>query len=84
MKGKPWVCKNGHVLGMVHRGRRGIRYLRLWRIADQPGDVIGVLNTGSMRDVRCSICGELRSWHADDEALRELMEQIAPLKSVEN
>ena len=73
MQGKPWRCENRHVMGMVHRGRNGIRHLRLWRVAAQPGDVICIIDRGLVRDIRCAVCGSVRTWHPDDEALHDLL-----------
>jgi hypothetical protein len=65
---KPWRCRRGHVLGMVERVRvngRHVDRLLLYRRAIVEGDgtveVMAVVQ-GTVLDVRCSICGAVRTW----------------------
>ena len=79
-----------HVLGLVRRNGRGIRQLWLYRQAvddrapldsDESTsagemaevDVMAVVE-GLALDVRCSICGEMRTWVPGEEAIRRLIE----------
>lgn len=80
---KRWMCPSKkHQLGLVVRNGRGIGQLLLFRQAidlkaDPPAevDVIGVL-VGEMIDVRCSICGRMRTWVPSQEALDRLVESV--------
>jgi len=70
---KPWMCRGGHVLGMVRRNGSGVRQLLLYRQAlgqDGEGevDVMAVVD-GLVMDVRCSVCGRVRTWVPSKEAL---------------
>jgi len=70
---KVWRCKGDHVLGIVVRNGNGIRQLLLYReaVGDSAGrgspasyeevDVVAVIE-GRVVDVRCSICGRVRTW----------------------
>lgn len=84
MKGddaKPWKCPGGeHVMGQVVRNGSGVRQLLLYREAVDPTaeeiqdvDVVAVVQ-GLVLDVRCSICGDMRTWAPGEEALRRLLE----------
>ena len=82
---KAWKCPGGeHVLGMVVRNGSGVRQLVLYRIAipsnSQESDsqieeveVMAVVE-GYVADVRCSICGRVRTWVPGEEAMRKLLE----------
>ena len=81
---KPWKCPGEHVMGLVQRNGRGIRQLWLYRLAvdlsDDPTseemaevDVMAVVE-GLALDVRCSICGRVRTWVPGEEAIRRLLE----------
>jgi len=81
---KPWKCPGGeHVLGMVVRNGSGVRQLVLyreaiWADAVRPDeaeevDVMAVVE-GYVADVRCSICGSVRTWVPGEEAMRKLLE----------
>ena len=82
---KSWMCPGRHVLGLVQRNGRGIRQLWLYRLAvdlsdDDPTseemaevDVMAVVE-GLALDVRCSICGRVRTWVPGEEAIRRLIE----------
>jgi hypothetical protein len=81
-KGKVWTCAGNrrHVLGQVVRNGSGIRQVLLYRNAvdldaDEPAevDVITTLE-GTAHDVRCSICGAIRTWVPGEEAIRKLLE----------
>lgn len=68
-----WRCKGGHVLGWVARRGR-LRELLVLRNAGQPSlaplpeiDVVGLMSAG---EVRCSVCGEVRTWAPDRETRR--------------
>lgn len=76
---KPWRCESGHTLGIVIRNGRGITQLLLYReavdlIADEPGetDVIAVVE-GLAMDVRCNLCGAVRTWVPGEAALRRML-----------
>jgi hypothetical protein len=66
---KPWKCCNGHVMGLTRRNGSKVQQLLLYRQALDmtPGaekeevDVIAVV-IGKTVDVRCSVCGGIRSW----------------------
>jgi hypothetical protein len=79
---KPWKCPGGeHVLGMVVRNESGVWQLVLYRQAcsQQPTadsdevDVMAVVE-GYVADVRCSICGSVRTWVPGEAAMRRLLE----------
>lgn len=80
---KPWKCKGGHVMGQVVRNGSGIRQLLLYRqaveLAPDPApadvDVMAVVE-GQVMDVKCSICGRLRTWVPGEEQLRKLMKDL--------
>ena len=81
---KPWVCRNDDCkahLGRVVRNGNGIRQLLLYRHAvdsraELPAevDVIGILE-GQMNDVRCELCGAVRTWVPGREALLQLLKR---------
>ena len=78
--GKPWRCKGGHALGQVMRNGSGVRRLFLFREAQaEPGEgnteVMAVVE-GFVADVRCSVCGEIRTWFPGEEALKELLKRV--------
>lgn len=77
---KAWTCKQGHVLGQVKRNGRGIRQLLLYRnavdlSAESPVevDVMGYLE-GTMEKIRCSCCGEVRTWEIGRETVEKVVE----------
>jgi len=60
---KPWMCKNGHVLGCVRRNASKIPQLQLYREALDPArgipqqaEVIAIVEEYAA-DVRCSVPG---------------------------
>lgn len=85
---KAWRCPGGeHVMGLVVRNGSGIRQLLLFREAVEMSfspfvtlsdegigdvDVIAVVE-GYAADVRCSICGRVRTWVPGQEALERLL-----------
>ena len=94
---KAWRCKNGHVMGMVRRNGSGVRVLLLYRdaLTLTPGpspisengrgekeqvDVMAVVE-GYVADVRCSICGDVRTWVPGEEALRALIKRAQRLQA---
>lgn len=76
---KPWKCKGGHTLGLVRRNGSGVRQLLLYReaVGDEMAevDVMAVVE-GYVADVRCSVCGRVRTWVPGEEALARLLEQV--------
>jgi hypothetical protein len=92
---KRWRCGDGHTLGFVRRNGSGVRQLMLLReaIGEEPAkaaspeggtevDVMAVVE-GYVADVRCSICGAVRTWVPGEEALRKMMESAARRGDVE-
>ena len=84
---RAWVCSGNkrHVLGQVRRNGRGIRQVLLYRVAvnlddkePEEVDVITVLE-GAAYDVRCSICGAIRTWTPGEETIRRLVEEYQAL-----
>ncbi len=86
---KPWMCPSKeHVLGLVVRNGSGVRQLLLYREAiaahPDPGgmdevDVMAMVE-GYVADVRCSICGRVRTWVPGQEAMERLMESAARMR----
>ncbi len=77
-----WTCENGHVMGLVRRNGRGITQLMIYRqavdnLADEPEppEVMGVVE-GTVLDIRCSVCGSVRTWFPSQEALERLLERV--------
>lgn len=67
-----WKCPNGHGLGVVIENGSGVRQLALYRDAvdiqaeiPEDVDVLGLV-VGKM-EIRCSACGELRTWYPDSQ-----------------
>ncbi len=85
---KPWKCEDGHhVLGMTRRNGSGVRQLLLYRQAVDLDaeemaevDVIAVVE-GYVMDVRCSICGQTRTWIPGQESLDRLIQQARRSRS---
>ena len=81
---KPWKCQYGHVLGQVMRNGNGVRQLMLFRQAIREGDMVDVdvmaMIEGYVADVRCSVCGRVRTWVPGEEALLRLMESIGRMR----
>jgi len=79
---KAWRCPNGHNMGLVVRDGGGVRRLVLYRrsvdderLATNEVDVMGVVE-GYVADIRCSICGKIRTWVPGEEAMRRLLERV--------
>jgi len=77
-----WRCQNGHVMGQVVRNGSGIRMLLLYRQAinrdgerEPEVDIMAVVE-GHVADVRCSICGNMRTWVPGEESLRRLLQDL--------
>ncbi len=80
---KSWRCKRGHTMGIVVRQNRVRRLLLLREALEIPPysmdgqgevDVMAVVE-GYVADVKCSICGDVRTWVPGEEALRRLLKQ---------
>jgi len=81
-----WTCENGHVLGLVSRNGRGITRLMIYRQAvdhqaDEPvaPEVMGIVE-GTVLDIRCSVCGCVRTWFPSQEALDKLLARVGKQK----
>ena len=81
---KIWHCPGGHQMGQVVRNGSGVRVLLLYRQALDLGqsaaqmgeiDVIAIIE-GYVTDVRCSVCGSVRTWIPGEEALQQLLERV--------
>ena len=77
-----WRCKNGHVMGVVNRNGNGVARLLVYRQAldmeaDKPQapEVMAVVD-GMVLDIRCSVCGDMRTWMPGEVALNELVERV--------
>lgn len=81
-----WRCPNGHVLGLVEKRGNGRHVLLLFRYALEdltPGSgeenstrevEVMALVEGTMLEVRCSICGGVKSWWEDGGRRRTMGE----------
>jgi len=82
-----WRCKAGHVLGQVRKNGRGLNQLLLYRRAvdanDCPAevDVMAVVQ-GSVVDIRCDICGDLRTWVPGQAEYERLMRHYGIEKAI--
>jgi hypothetical protein len=86
---KIWRCGKGHALGVVRRAGNGVQQLLLYRHAISMGsteavDVMAVVE-GSVMDIRCEICGGMRTWAIGQAAFEKLMAhfETAPLAMLE-
>jgi hypothetical protein len=79
---KAWRCGNGHVLGQIMQNGSGnkMQHLLLYRLAmdsetaagdPQEVDVMAVVEWAA--DVRCSVCGCVRSWFPDRSTIKRLI-----------
>jgi hypothetical protein len=63
-----WRCSGGHALGIVVRNGSGRSQLLLYRkaIGRQEAEEVDVmaLVDGLVLDVKCSVCGRMRTWSA--------------------
>lgn len=88
-----------HVLGQVVRNGSGVRQLLLYREAVNMGDLtpspsptgrgeeevdVMAVVEGYVADVRCSICGAVRTWVPGQEAMERLLRQVAALRQPES
>jgi hypothetical protein len=85
-----WKCPNGHVMGVVTRNGSGVRVMLMYRNSVNPSlnpspsqgegeggnevEVAAVIE-GYAADVKCSVCGRMRTWVPGEEALMKLLEQ---------
>ena len=77
---KPWNCKKcAATLGQVKRNGNGIRQLLLYRravdlSAERPAeeDIIGY-GEGTMMDIKCELCGTVRTWEIGREAAQRVV-----------
>lgn len=73
-----WRCQKGHVMGVVQKmGDKSARLL-LYRHALDMGqasprevDVIAVVDAAA--DIRCDVCGAMRTWSPSQDAFEKLM-----------
>ncbi|HFC09052.1 MAG TPA: hypothetical protein ENJ54_04225 [Chloroflexi bacterium] len=82
---KVWKCPNGHILGLARRQKvngRWVTRLLLYReavdtAAERPAevDVVAAIE-GTALDVRCSVCGAVRSWSVGQDALERLLASV--------
>lgn len=83
---KAWRCPGGHVMGQVARNGSGVRVLLLYRQAlpESEGevDVMAVVE-GYVADVRCSMCGAVRTWVPGTEQLQALVERLLRMQKTE-
>jgi hypothetical protein len=85
-----WKCPNGHVMGVVTRNGSGVRVMLMYRNSVNPSlnpspsqgegeggnDVeVAAVIEGYAADVKCSVCGRMRTWVPGEEALMKLLEQ---------
>ncbi|MEW6650913.1 MAG: hypothetical protein AB1453_12085 [Chloroflexota bacterium] len=81
---KAWKCPKGHAMGQVMRNGSGVRVLLLYRQALPDGegevDVMAVVE-GYAADVRCSLCGSVRTWVPGEEQLQALVERLLQLRN---
>jgi len=82
---KAWKCKNGHVIGQVRKAGNGIQQLLLYRQAvdfekgePEEVDVMAVVE-GTVMEIRCSICDEVRTWVTGQVAMEKLLESYGSL-----
>ncbi len=92
---KAWRCPQKHILGQVMRNGSGIRRLLLYRhpVNDslplptpdvmEDVDVMAVID-GLVLDVKCEICGSLRTWEPGEESMRQLLRHFIPPDKKEN
>jgi hypothetical protein len=79
-----WWCRHGHVLGEVKHalvGQRRVRALMLYEVSVLLENVPAELPTlrgrvtAGMDDIRCTICGAVKSWEVGEDALEALFER---------
>lgn len=74
---REWHCEKGHVLGLVVKDSGG-SHLLLYRNAvddgaESPAQVDVIARIDSANDIRCGICGVMRTWVPSQEAFDRLM-----------
>lgn len=79
---KPWMCPSGkHVMGLVVRNGSGVRQLLLYRHAmrespkNEELDVFAIVE-GYVANVKCSLCGRVRTWVPGEEAIQQLLARV--------
>lgn len=70
--------KNGHALGIVQKNGHGMTRLMLYRHAVdsdavQPAEVDIIAVIHSAEEIRCDICGEVRTWEPNIVEFERLM-----------
>ena len=80
MINKIWHCPGGHTLGLVVRNGSGVRTLLLYRQALDPAQASGEVDVmaiveGYAADVRCSVCGSVRTWIPGAEAMQQIIDR---------
>jgi hypothetical protein len=80
-----WRCPDGHVMGQVKRNGHKVQRLLLYRTAIseqltansqmEEVDVMAVVE-GLVMDVRCSICGGIRTWRPMEDKRRPQISRI--------
>lgn len=84
-----WKCKNGHALGIVRETGAHRKQLILYRQAidaqkQKPENVDVIAVVESAIDIRCSICGALRTWAPSQAAYEKLMSHYkVPIQSID-
>lgn len=71
-------CQNGHVIGVVSRGPRGLKRLLLYRQAVDPMDALSVMPdvmavVESAIEIKCSICETARAWVPGEAELEDII-----------
>lgn len=80
-----WKCrkKGGHVLGQVMRDGSGKQRLLLYRQAIREGEgeveVMAVVD-GHVMDIKCSVCGHVRTWMPGEESLNRLINSVMKMR----
>jgi hypothetical protein len=89
-RAKPWICPEGHILGLVERrvveGRRE-KSLTLYRhavdlTAQDPAEieVMAVVQEMTVMTVTCDVCGKTRMWTPGEDALLHLVNRVLVLR----
>ena len=75
-----WECKHGsgHVLGIVQKNSSGESSLLLYRNAvdqnaEKPAEVDIIAVIHSADEIKCEICGRVRTWAPNQAAFERLM-----------